>query len=378
MRIEQKKFSELAGWETLRSNGKDANSYNLVLAFGSAPLLSNSMMYESIRESYPFADILLCSTAGEINDTQVNDNSISLIALQLERTKISTAAVQMDETKNSFEAGFELASQFATTDLKNVLLISDGQRVNGSDLILALQEFLPEGTIITGGMAGDGARFTSTLVGLNEKPIEGRIAAIGFYGNNFHVTYGSVGGWDPFGVERLITKSEKNVLFELDGKPALDVYKLYLGEYAKELPGSGLLFPLSITSAGEDHPVVRTILSVNEEEKSVTFAGNMPEGSYAQLMKANLDRLIDGASDAAQNSIKGIIKEPDIAILISCIGRKLILNQRIEEEIEIIRSIYGEKTVLTGFYSYGEFSPVADLKCELHNQTMTITTLTEE
>jgi hypothetical protein len=279
--------------------------------------------------------------------------------------------------RNSFDAGQSLGRALDPAGLNNVLVISDGQKVNGSELVLGLQESLPPYTIITGGLAGDGARFQTTLVGLNNAPSEGKIVVIGFYGEALSVTYGSVGGWDVFGPERLITRSDANVLYELDGEPALDIYKLYLGEYANELPGSGLLFPLSIRMS-EAHAVVRTILGINEEDKSLVFAGNMPEGTYAQLMKASSDRLIEGASDAAQNSIRDIKGQPDLAILISCVGRKLVLDQRIEEEVEVVKAIYGNDTAITGFYSYGEISPsLNSVVCDLHNQTMTITTLTE-
>ena len=379
MEIEQRKFSYDRGWETIRSAGINAESYKLVLAFGSTKILGNPDTYDSMKAMYFNADILMCSTAGEIIDTQVNDHTVSLIAIRFDKIKIKTAFTTIDNEKDSFDAGHRIAAALDGNDLKNILVISDGQKVNGSDLVLGLHDFLPNNIIVTGGLAGDGNRFKTTLVGLNEYPVEGRIAAIGFYGSNFSVSYGSVGGWDPFGVERLITKSMGNVLYELDGKPALDIYKLYLGEYANELPGSGLLFPLSLRLSESDHPLVRTILSVNEADKSLTFAGNMPEGAYTQLMKANLDRLIEGASDAAQNSIQNILKKPDLAILISCVGRKLVLDQRIEEEVEMIRAIYGEQTAITGFYSYGEIAPsLYSMKCELHNQTMTITTITEE
>jgi hypothetical protein len=379
MKIQQKKFSKAKGWETLKSNSFDAASVNLVLAFGSTLIFEDAAIYENIRKNYPNADVVMNSTSGEIYDINVNDDSISLIAICFEKTKIKTATVQIDEMSNSREAGNSLAFALDTVNLKNVLVISDGQKVNGSELVQGLQESLLKDTIITGGLAGDGSRFKKTLVGLNESPIEGRIVAIGFYGDSLSVTYGSVGGWDSFGPERLITRSIANVLYELDGKAALDIYKMYLGEYASELPGSGLLFPLSIRTANSDELIVRTILGVNEEEKSLTFAGNMPEGAYARLMKANFDRLIEGASSAAQYSIHGDIKKPDLAILISCVGRKLVLNQRIEEEVEVVRAVYGDNTAITGFYSYGEISPPFNfMQCELHNQTMTITTLSEQ
>jgi hypothetical protein len=198
------------------------------------------------------------------------------------------------------------------------------------------------------------------------------------YGDRLKVGFGSLGGWDAFGPERVVTRSKANILYELDGQPALALYKKYLGDHAKDLPASGLLFPLSLkTSAGDS--VVRTILGVNEAEDSLTFAGDMPQGGHARLMKANFDRLIDGAIGAAQTSYAAIgSTSPELALLISCVGRKLVLKQRIEEEVEGVREVLGPEAVLAGFYSYGEISPFnPSAKCELHNQTMTITTLSE-
>jgi hypothetical protein len=165
----------------------------------------------------------------------------------------------------------------------------------------------------------------------------------------------------------------------MDGRNALDLYKKYLGEHAKELPSSGLLYPLSLRIAENTTPVVRTILAVDENEKSMTFAGDVPEGAYARLMKANFDRLIDGAIGAAKVTSGMLASSPaELAILISCVGRKLVLKQRVEEEVEGVRDVLGRQPVLAGFYSYGEISPFTpNAKCELHNQTMTITTLSE-
>jgi hypothetical protein len=378
MKIQQKKYSSTT--ECAFKKNKDFNPLkcNLIIAFGAYSLLKDNKMYSIIKKEYPNADIIMNTTAGEIYDTEVNDETLSLTAIEFEKTKIKSADINIEDFKNSFDAGKSIASSFEQSNLKNVIIISDGQKVNGSDLVKGLQSVFSKEIIITGGLAGDGTRFQKTLVGLNEIPTEGKIVAIGFYGNNLEVTYGSVGGWDSFGPERLITKSKDNILYELDGKPALDVYKMYLGDYAKELPSSGLLFPLSIRYQESERSLVRTILNIDENNKSLIFAGNMPEGFYARLMKANFDSLIEGASNAAGNSISDKRKSPDLAILISCVGRKLVLDQRIEEEVEVIRATYGKKTAITGFYSYGEISPSFNfMECELHNQTMTITTLTE-
>jgi hypothetical protein len=378
MFIEQKKWTPEKTWEILRTDGREPRNYQLVIVFGSRPLLSSKGFYDELRKQYPKADILMNSTSGEIIDTQVNDETISLTAIEFSKTRFKTAFLKISQATDSYDAGKELASRFSTNELKHLLIISDGQLVNGSDLVEGLQSGLPENVIITGGLAGDGNRFQKTLVGLNSQPEEGMIVAVGYYGNNLVISHGSMGGWDAFGPERLITNSKANVLYELDGQPALDIYKKYLGEYSEELPGSALLFPLSIKTQDGEERVVRTILSINEDEKSLTFAGNVPMGSQARLMKANFDQLIEGASNAALSSQK-TIERPDLAILISCVGRKLVLNQRIEEEVEVIREIFGDHTAITGFYSYGEISPLSGfMTCELHNQTMTITTMREK
>jgi hypothetical protein len=233
---------------------------------------------------------------------------------------------------------------------------------------------------LTGGLAGDGDRFSSTCVVWDDIVKKDSVVALGFYGEHLKVGYGSLGGWDSFGPERLITRSRGNILYELDGHNALQLYKKYLGEHARELPASGLLFPLSIRVSADQPPVVRTILAIDERDQSLVFAGDVPEGVSSRLMKANFDRLIDGAVGAAETSQAPLGSSPaELAILISCVGRKLVLKQRVEEEVEGVREVLGEKPVLTGFYSYGEISPFTPgAKCELHNQTMTITTFLEE
>jgi hypothetical protein len=169
------------------------------------------------------------------------------------------------------------------------------------------------------------------------------------------------------------------VLYELDDHSALELYKRYLGPYAKDLPASGLRFPLAIQVPGESHEIVRTVVGIDEEEQSITFAGNVPEGAYARFMKANNERLIDGAIGAAQSSRERLEDTPvEFALLISCIGRKQVLQQRIEEEVEHASKELGGDAGLVGFYSYGEISPAhTTTQCELHNQTMTITTFAE-
>jgi len=377
MQIEQTRWSQGKGWIP-QPPGKLGADAKLVLLFGSLACLRQTAWQDDIARAYPDAHRLGCSTAGEICGTEVTDDTLVATALNFERTALRGASLKLSDVKDSYQAGKQLANSLPHESLVHVLVISDGQNVNGSELVAGLTEHLPSSVTLTGGLAGDGDRFQETLVLWDGPPEPNIIAVLGLYGERIKVGFGSLGGWDAFGPERLVTRSEGNILYELDGQPALELYKKYLGEHARDLPASGLLFPLSLrTAAGES--VVRTILGINEAEHSLTFAGDMPQGGHARLMKANFDRLIDGAVGAAETSFEAIGKtSPELALLISCVGRKLVLKQRIEEEVEGVQDVLGQETVLAGFYSYGEISPFnPSARCELHNQTMTITTLSE-
>ena len=349
----------------------------LVFAFGDTALVGDVAVFDHLKAKFANAHIVSASTSGEILGSRLFDNTVVVTAIEFEKTAIKAVETNFTEHENSFEVGKYLMNQLLADDLTAVMVISDGGLINGSELVSGLNEDKPEHVSVTGGLAGDAARFKQTFVGLDEVGTVGKIVAIGFYGSAISIGHSSFGGWDEFGRERVVTKSDKNVLYELDNESALDLYKEYLGPYVDELPGSALLFPLSIKIGDDNSNLVRTILSIDETKKSMTFAGNLPVGSMVRLMKANFEKLINASTDAATASMHEK-KSPDLAILISCVGRKLVLQERTVEEVEAARKIFGDDTTITGFYSYGEISPFnPNTKCELHNQTMTITTFTE-
>lgn len=378
MKIEQSRWTSSKSWEPkLPGILKDAS---LIYVFGGRGALTDSRLISELRAAYPVALFMGCSTAGEILGTEVSDDALVATAVRFEHTSVQGSVVQIEDATGSFNAGKHLAQSISHKNLTHVFVLSDGLHVNGTELVAGLTQHLPPDITVTGGLAGDGGNFQETVVLWDGESRQNSIAIIGFYGDRLKIGYGSLGGWDSFGPERLVTRSSGNVLYELDGKSALELYKQYLAEHAQGLPATGLLFPLSIRTGANGSGVVRTILAVDEQSQSMTFAGDIPKGAYARLMKANFDRLIDGAIGAARTSYEAIGKSPtDLAILISCVGRKMVLKQRVEEEVEGVRDVLGDKAILTGFYSYGEISPfIPNAKCELHNQTMTITTFSEQ
>lgn len=353
------------------------SAQTLVLAFGPSDCLITPGPLTDLLKAYPQSHVLGCSTAGEIFGTDIKDHSLAVAIVHFDSTTLRSTTVHLPSTNHSAQAGRTIAEALNGDDLRAVLVLSDGLQVNGSELVNGLNSVLPPHVVVTGGLAGDGDRFKCTWVLRDRQPVSGYVTAVGFYGNAVKVGHGSKGGWDMFGPERKVTKSAGNVLYELDGRPALQLYKEYLADRAAGLPATGLLFPLALRENRDStKQLVRTILAVDEASQSMTFAGNIPEGHLAQLMRASFDRLIDGASQAALSS-KTPTQGPTLAVAISCVGRRLILGERAEEEIEATQDVLPPGTKQIGFYSYGEISPFASGSCDLHNQTMTLTTISE-
>lgn len=375
MQIETTTF-KTGEWKILKSfeNSKDAQ---LVTVFGDRNTLQNSEIFDYIKNSYPHAVIAGCSSSGNIMDEQVSHCEVVVTAIKFSKSKVFLEAVDFKQGQDLQELTKELASKFEPEGLKHLFILSDGLNINGSKLVSGFNEVTS--VPVTGGLAGDGANFEKTLVIANDYAKENRIVALGFYGEALNISSGCYGGWSEFGTIRTITKSKDNILYEIDNEPALDLYKKYLGEYANELPNSGLRFPLSIKKDGNDTEVIRTLLGIDEENKSIIFAGDVPEGYTARLMKPNIDALIDGAGKAAKVITNQNDKEA-LGLVVSCVGRKIVMSQLVDEELEAIAEELGNNVQLTGFYSYGEIAPFENKvqNCQLHNQTMTLTVIYED
>lgn len=351
----------------------------LILVFGNRFLLESPTIYNEIKALFPNGNIVFGTTSGEILGENIYDESIVLTAIEFEKSSYVVHSENIGEFENNSEKlGEVLTSKFSKDGLKHLFIVSEGSLVNGSALIKGLEKNSNDDITISGGLCGDDDRFKKTLASYNTNPKEGEIIAIGLYGDNLEITCAYYGGWTAFGPERIITKSQDNILFELDDKPALDLYKTYLGEKANELPQAALLYPLSLRVKDSAETVVRTILNIDENNNTMILAGDVPVGSTVQLMMSTVDDIADGAAKAAMYAMRNRKNKPELALLVSCIGRKLVMCQRTEEEIEEVIETIGGQATTTGFYSYGELSPFANqIGCKLHNQTMTLTLISE-
>lgn len=354
---------------------------NWVTVFGHPSYFEAGDLGVRLKAVFPNAEVIGCSTAGEISNDGVYDNRLVITGVSLKKPNLKAEWCEINGIEDSRNSGKTLAGRFKKEGLNGIFVLSQGVNVNGSDLIAGMKENINNDTVVTGGLAGDAGAFQKTYVMCNDKVGSNISAGVAFYGNALKIGFGSMGGWEPFGPVRRVTKSKGNMLYTLDGEPALALYKKYLGDHAKGLPASGLLFPFAILKEnGDQTGLIRTILAVDEKEGSLTFAGDMPENSIVRLMSAKTANLVNGASGAAQWALSamGDLKPDDaFAILVSCVGRKLVMADDVEEEVDAVQGVMQQGTV-TGFYSYGEICPFGFVSdCKLHNQTMTVSYFAE-
>ena len=382
MIIKQESLTEKMGLKDLSSTSPLASA-NLVLVFGSVKRFNDPKLASFLKARYPAAQIVGCTTSGEINPSGVFDESIQITAILWEKTIQRVSHTKMTSMQSSFEAAAGLAKQLKADGLRTVLVFSDGLNVNGSELLLGFQSVLGDIPIV-GGMAGDGGAFVKTLQLFNETVSDNLVIAIGLYGDHLITASGALGGWKPYGPPRKVTKSDKNVVFEMDGKPALPLYKLYIGDaYAKGLPATGLKFPLAVIEEGKrDVEKIRTLLAFDAANNSLTFAGNVAEGETVRLCQSTHDRLVEGAGGAAHLVLDSLdanqTNQTGLALCVSCVGRKGVMAEQVVDEVKLVQQILGPQTTVTGFYSYGELAPRPNTKDSvLHNQTMTIGYLSE-
>lgn len=373
-------FRRGQGWSAALPAHLDSPQ-TVVFVFGASDLLEQTQPLAELHEAFPTSVVMGCSTSGEIAGAQVLDGCVSIAVVRFEHTRLKFFVTPLLGHTDSFEAGRRAGAALDGPDLRAVFVLAQGLRLNGTALVAGLASSLPRGIPVTGGLAGDGRRFSRTwILGRDGRPLSSGMSALGLYGDRLHVGHGCKGGWSDFGPERRITRAQGNILYELDGKPALDLYTSYLGKLASGLPGTALLFPLAIRrDETETDPRVYAVLGIDPRDQALIFGGDIPQGGIVRLMRANTDKLIHSASLAAEQAVAGLSGQDDIVLIsVSCVGRRLALGERTEEEVETVFQTAPGSCAHVGFYSYGEIAPFgAGGVAEMHNETLTVTALAE-
>jgi len=375
MKIDRLHF-ENNNWLVEEASECNKEIVDIVFVFADFQVLKDYDHISLLKKIYPNAHIVGSSTAGNILDETVSEYPAVATAISFDKGKIAINCSVINP-ENLHDDAKALIDNLEQENLQHVFVLAQGLKIDGSKFVEGLNS--ERNITVTGGLAGDSYAFEDTFVTTDKLSGNNIAVAIGFYGDSLHIGIGCKAGWEEFGAKRVVTKAIGNVVYEIDNKPALELYKMYLGEYIKDLPASGLLFPLSIkTDKNDKNEVIRVMMGINKDG-SIIFAGDVPQGSEVRLMKTNIENLVDGAALVA-NSISPYNSKRSLTLAVSCSGRRSVLKQLVDEEIEIMQNILGDNSQMIGFYSYGEIAPFSNdlLNCKLHNQTMTITTIYED
>ena len=375
--VHTRTWDESLGWS--QPSQKLPKAPQLVFIFGDTAIIETKNVYAQVRTLYPQSHILIATNAGTILGKDLLDSTLSLAALYFEKTRIWYAETTIDDIHKSRDVGARLAEFLPTTDLRHAFVVSDGVGVNGSQLVEGINATIPNTIAVTGALAADGFRSERTYVGLNAKPKRNTVGLIGFYGKHIHIAYSSQTGWHATSKKYTITRSDGNVLYELDNRPAVEVFTEIMGEeLAAHLPTSGGAFPLEL-QLKDGSKVIRTVIGYDKEHQSLTFAGDIPSGTDAYIMNTTNELLAEHAGRAANKAMEKLGMQPQFALPVSCYGRKAFMKENTHLEVEALAKELGT-TPTFGFYTNGELAPTEDsgVNCKWHNQTMTITLFAED
>ena len=335
---------------------------------------------EEIKAKYEKSIIIGGTTSGEIIDQEVIDDTVVLAAVKFHKTKLKLYSGNLSsDSSTGYSSGEIFAKKIDQENLKHIFLLSDAQTLSAANLLKGMNNELKPSISVTGGLASRNSFTDSNFIIDNGKIKQNSVIALALYGDSLQVSYNAQGGWDSYGVECLVTKSRENRILEINEQPALNFYRAHVDSKVLEnFDDDGFNYPIKVRNEEHSFPVMRVLLAVDQEEESLIMSEEISVGSYVRLMKGNIDRLINGAENSAKIIAEQSNHNHQLAILISCSGRRKVMGELVSEEIEAVTDQFPKNTETIGFYSYGEISPFFGFsKTSLHNLTMCITTFSE-
>jgi hypothetical protein len=358
---------------------------DILWAFG-AISYDQQRLLEGIASTAPGTPLVGCSTDGEISTAGLSVNSVVVLALSSDRIQFHTACVE-HLSHDSYAAGVALGERFQKLDCRYIQIFSDGLTGNADKIIRGIKARLGDDIKIAGGTAGDGGDFKQTFQYSRERALTDSIVAVAFEGD-FGFGTGTACGWFPVGITKRVTRAVGNVVYELDGQPALQAYEKFLGKHAALLPAVGVEYPLGMLGPYGDveddsYFLCRATMGVDRESGAIVFAGDVPQGARVKMTIGNETDIIQAAGEGARTAMGKLQHrnsqiKPKVIFLYSCMARKLVLGSRTNEEILAVQQAAGGSVPVIGFYTYGEYAPIGQHDHSyFHNETATMTVIGE-
>lgn len=379
----QKDAFDAGNEAALAAVGKLSMKPSMLWVFG-AISYDQQKLLDGIAAAAPGVPVVGCTTDGEISSQGLSINSVVVMALASDTIRLQSTYVER-LSNDSYDAGFQIGKSFQGSGIPYIQVFSDGLCGNADKIIQGIKAHMGEDIKIAGGTAGDGGDFKRTYQYFGNRVLTDSIVAVAFQGQ-FGLGTGTACGWFPVGIAKKVTRSVGNVVYELDGQPALQAYERFLGKHAERLPAVGVEYPLGLLNNDseteeEGYFLCRATMGVDRQAGAIIFAGDVPEGSLVKMTIGNDGDIILAARKAARSAMeKLLIKSPDlkprVIFLYSCMARKIVLGTRTDEEIVAVKEAIGGDVPIIGFYTYGEYAPIGE--CEhscFHNETATLTVI---
>jgi len=320
-------------------------------------------------------DVFGASSAGEIvvdgAGESIREHCIVALLLELDRAAYGVRLIE-PEGRSSHDLG-AAAGRWAraTFDRGPMLVMATGLTTDGEQIVRGVQSEAGAATPIFGGLAGDDIKFTKTYVFTSRKVSSQAVIALAFDGDRVAVDGIASSGWVAVGAEKTVTSAEGNVVHTIDGAPALDVYKDYLG-LASDTDIIIPEYPLQIQREG--YSVLRAALTAAPGTRSLVYAGTVAEGARVRFSCSPGVAITEQALGEVR-AFHGRVPAADALILFSCKGRHMALGPLAEDEVVPMQRLWNVPMV--GFYTYGEIGRNAEGATDFHNETCVLVTLRE-
>ncbi len=333
----------------------------------------HSLILNGLNTVYPEIELIGCTTDGELSSVHAyTEDSITLMLFSSDELEFKTGVADEISKDTAFRIKDAAESVKLEFEQDPTLCITtpSGLTASGDIMLEGFRQSLGEGFPIFGGTAGDKLNLKCTYQ-FHKNKVFTDAAPFILIGGPLLYSFGVESGWIPIGKKAIVSKSDNNMVYRIDTDTAFDYYKHHLGENIglKDFAIIGD-YPLAIFEEDQKSFYLRAPFIINEENGSLTFVGNVPQGSTVQITHSTRDKIVEATKTSVKSSVTAYPgKMPSAALCFSCASRKLVLGTRVEEEYDAFTAYFPDLPV-AGFYTYGEIGPLGrDKPARFHNDT---------
>lgn len=342
-------------------------------------------LLRSIRNATSGAPLSGCSGEGIITQDSVTESNFGVCVMVISSDELRFSNVRIKEIgQQPYTDGERLAQEVTpllSADSIACFMLADGLLFNFDPFMAGFEKKLnrEKPLPVYGGLAADDWSAQKTFQYHDEEVFSDGISCVVMSGSG-NLVCGISHGCVSVGSRQTITRSTGNIIYEIDGVPALEAMKDYFPEGWKEYWSKtavnlclGFKTPEHIKTGYEEH-IIRFIIGKNDLQGSISVQSEIREGSEVWLARRDKELITNGILTISSH-INGQLdgRKPKFVFHFDCSGRgKVVFREREKMElVKLIQKGLGEDIPWIGLYTYGEIGPIENSNC-FHNFTAVI------